>query len=127
MPTLEDVRRIAADLPGSEEKASGGGSAWLVRRKPFVWEVAPWPSEAEHIRALVASEVCIGVSLSGEDDKRALTQGWPDVFVMSETKWGGPKVIVRLAAVDPTHLVELVIESWRLQAPKYLRAEFDGR
>lgn len=127
MPTLDDVSRIAADLPGSEEKPSGGGLAWLVRKKPYAWESVPWPSEAEHIRALVSTESCIGVTLSDEDDKLALLQGWPKVFAASETKWGGPKIIVRLGAVDPDHLVELVTESWRLQAPKYLRNEFDDK
>ena len=127
MPTLDDVSRIAAELPGTEEKPSGGGLAWFVRRKPYAWESVPWPSEAAHVRALVSTELCIGVSLADEDDKRALLQGWPDEFVASETKWGGPKVIIRLGAVDPEHLVELVTESWRTHAPKYLRAEFDSR
>lgn len=125
MPALDDVSRIATGLPGSEQKTSGGGFAWFVRRKPFVWESVPWPSEAEHVRMIVSSEPCIGVSVPDEDDKVALVQGWPDAFVMSETKWGGPKIIVRLGAVDPEHLVELVTESWRLHAPKYLRDEFD--
>lgn len=127
MPTLDDVSRIAVDLPGSEEKPSGGGLAWFVRRKPYAWESVPWPSEAEDVRALVSAESCLGVSLADEDDKRALLQGWPDVFVASATKWGGPKIIVRLGAVDPEHLVELVTESWRIQAPKYLRSELDSR
>ena len=126
MPTLDDVSRIAAGLPGSEEKPSGGGLAWFVRKKAYAWELVPWPSEAEHVRVLVSTELCIGVTLPDEDDKRALVQGWPDVFVTSETRWGGPKVIIRLGAVDPDHLVELVTESWRTQAPKYLRDDFDG-
>jgi len=125
MPTLDDVSRIAAGLPGSEERPSGGGLAWFVRRKPFAWEAVPWPSEAEHVRVLVAAEPCLGVGLADEDDKRALAQGWPGVFVASETKWGGPKIIIRLGAVEADHLVELVTESWRLSAPKYLRNEFD--
>jgi hypothetical protein len=126
VPTLDDVSRIAENLPGSEEKPSGGGLAWFVRRKPYAWESVPWPSEAEHVRAIVSTEPCIGVSLADEDEKRALVQGWPDVFVASETKWGGPKVVIRLDAVDPDHLAELVTEAWRTQAPKYLRKELDG-
>lgn len=127
MPTLDDVSRIAVGLPGTEQKTSGGGLAWFVRRNPYAWESVPWPSEAEHVRAIVSSEPCIGVSLADEDEKRALLQGWPEAFIASETKWGGPRIIVRLSAVDPEHLEELVTESWRLRAPKYLRAEFDSR
>jgi hypothetical protein len=127
MPTLDDVARIAAGLPGSEQKPSGGGMAWFVRRKPYAWEVMPWPSQPDDIRALVAAETCLGVTVSDEDDARALRQMGPDVFVPSGSKWGGPKITVRLGAVPLDHLAELVIESWRTQAPQYLRREYDAR
>jgi hypothetical protein len=127
MATLDDVSRIAALLPGSEEKPSGGGLAWFVRRKPYVWESMPWPSEPEHVRAIVASELCVGVRLPDEDEKRALVEGWPDVFVTREDIGREPRVIIRLGAVDLDHLVELVTESWRTQAPKYLVEELATR
>jgi len=127
MATMDEVSRIAADLPGSVEKPSGGGLAWFVRNKPFAWELVPWPSLAPHVRELVATEICIGVRLADEDDKRALLDGWPTTFVANETPWMNPKIIVRLAAIDRVHLAELVIESWRTQAPKYLINEFEAR
>jgi hypothetical protein len=34
-------------------------------------------------------------------------------------------VLVRLEAVDPTELAELVEDAWRTQAPKRLQAEHD--
>lgn len=126
MPTLDDVSRVAGSLPGTVEKPSGGGLAWFVRRNPYAWEQMPWPSEAAHIRELVSSESCIGVRLADQDDKRALLHGWPRAFAESGTPWLGTKIIIRLAAVDLDHLAELVTESWRTQAPKYLRDEFDA-
>jgi hypothetical protein len=126
VPTLDDVSRIAALLPGSDEKPSGGGLAWFVRRKPYAWESMPWPSEPEHVRAIVATELCIGVRLPSEDDMRALLQGWPDAFVARGVDRPDPRIIVRLGAVDLDHLAELVTESWRTQAPRYLVKEFDG-
>lgn len=125
MPDLDDVRRIATALPGTEEKASGGGAAWFVRRKPYAWESTPWPSESERVRAIVASETCIGVTVADEDDKRALLQGWPKAILTSETNRAAGKIIIRLAVIDPDHLVELVTESWRAQAPKYLQREIE--
>ncbi len=56
MPTLEDVARIAAELPGSEERVTTGGLAWFVRRKPYAWEAHPWPSVPEDMRAIIAAE-----------------------------------------------------------------------
>lgn len=126
MPTLDDVSRIAALLPGSEEKPSGGGIAWFVRRKPYAWESRPWPSEPEHVRTIVSSEACIGVAVPDEENRLALLQGWPHAIISPETTWAGLKVIIRLAAVDPDHLTELVTESWYTQAPKYLREQLDG-
>jgi hypothetical protein len=126
LPTLDDVSRLAAQLPGSEEKASGGGLAWIVRRKPFAWESVPWPSEPESVRAVVATEACVGVVLPSAEDKLALLETWPDVFLDSGTPWGGSKIIVRLAGVAADHLSELVTEAWRTQAPNYLRKEWNG-
>jgi hypothetical protein len=124
--TLDDVSRIAANLPGSDEKPSGGGLAWFVRRKPFAWESMPWPSEAENVRAIVANELCIGVHLPSEEELRALVHGWPDVFIARHDRPGRLTIIVRLGTVELDHLAELVNESWRTQAPKYLIRELEG-
>ena len=125
MPTLDDVSRIAAQLPGSEEKPSGGGLAWFVRRKPFAWESMPWPSVAEHVRGIVSAELCIGVRVPSDDDVRALLQGWPHAFVERGVERPEPGIIVRLGSVELDHLAELVTESWRTQAPKYLVTQFE--
>lgn len=122
MTTLDDVSRIASTLPGTEEKLSGGGRAWFVRKKPYVWESMPWPSQPAPVNAIVSSEACVGVVVPDEESKWALLQGWPDVFVPWQTSWGGLKVIVRLGAVELDHLTELIAESWYSQAPKYLSA-----
>jgi hypothetical protein len=126
MATLDDVRRAAARLPGSEERAMTGGSAWFVRNKLYAWECYPWPSESDALRELIAAEPVVGVKVADSDEQRALLQGWPDAFRASEVSWGGPKVLFRLGQIDPQLLVEVVTEAWRSQAPKYLRKEFDG-
>ncbi|HET8926563.1 MAG TPA: hypothetical protein VFN24_01885 [Microbacterium sp.] len=125
MPTLDDVSRIAATLPGSEERAMTGGRAWFVRSKLYAWECHPWPSIPEDMRAIIAAETVIAVKVADEMDRQALTQGWPDVFLPRTARWGEPKAAFRLAAIDAQHLQELVAEAWYTQAPKYLRREFD--
>jgi hypothetical protein len=37
-----------------------------------------------------------------------------------------PVVLIRLEAVDPRELAELVEDAWRLQAPKKLVAQLDA-
>ena len=126
MATLDDLRRTAAGLPGSEERATTGGAAWFVRRKLFAWECHPWPSIPEDVRRIIAAELIVGVKVADRLDTLALVEMAPDVFLRTTTSWGEPKVAFRMAGIDETHLAELVTEAWRVQAPKYLRQEFDG-
>lgn len=125
MATLDDVRRAAAGLPGSEERATTGGAAWFVRGKLYAWECHPWPSIPDEMRALIASELVVAVKVADRVDALALVEMAPDVFLRTTTRWSEPKVAFRMARIDDDHLAELVTEAWRTQAPKYLRREFD--
>ena len=125
MATLDDVRRVAATLPGSEERATTGGAAWFVRSKLYAWECHPWPSIPDDMRAIIEAELVVGVKVADAEDAMALREMQPDVFLRSTTRWGEPKVAFRMAGIDDDHLAELVTEAWRVQAPKYLRAQFD--
>lgn len=126
MATLDDVRAIAVALPGSEERAMTGGAAWFVRGKLYAWECHPWPSIPDDMRAVIAGELVVGVKVADPQDARALHEMSPDVFLRETTRWGEPKVAFRLGAIDADHFAELVTEAWRVQAPGYLRREFDG-
>jgi hypothetical protein len=124
--TLDDLRRTAAPLPGSEERSTTGGAAWFVRGKLFAWECHPWPSIPPDIRAVIAAELVVGVKVADRIDALALAEMAPDVFLRTTTPWNEPKVAFRMAGIDDDHLAELITEAWRTQAPRYLRAELDG-
>ncbi|MFF2495363.1 MmcQ/YjbR family DNA-binding protein [Agromyces sp. NPDC058064] len=124
MPDLDDVRRIAAGLPGSEERSMTGGAAWFVRGKLFAWECHPWPSIPDDMREVIAAELCVGVKVADPVDALALREMQPEVFLRATTRWGEPKVAFRMAGIADDHLDELVTEAWRVQAPRYLRREF---
>ena len=126
MSTLDDLRRTADGLPGSEERATTGGAAWFVRGKLYAWECHPWPSIPAEIRAVIAAELVVGVKVADRLDTLALVEMEPDVFLRTTTTWGEPKVAFRMAGIDQEHLAELVTEAWRVQAPKYLQRELDG-
>lgn len=126
MASLDDIRRIAATLPGSEERATTGGAAWFVRNKLYTWECHPWPSIPDDARAIIASELVVGVKVADPLDARALREMAPEVFLERTTSWGEPKIAFRMARIDGDHLTELITEAWRVQAPRYLRAAFDG-
>lgn len=123
MATLDDVRAIAAGLPGSEERATTGGAAWFVRGKLYAWECHPWPSIPVDMREIIASELVVGVKVADRMDAVALREMAPEVFLRTTTRWGEPKVAFRMAGIEGDHLAELVTEAWRVQAPRYLRRE----
>lgn len=127
MPTLDDLRRIARSLPGSEERAMTGGAAWFVRGRLYAWECHPWPSIPADMREIIAAELVVGVKVAEPLESRALVQMHPHVFLRETTRWSEPKVAFRMAAIDAEHLGELVTEAWRVQAPKYLRRAFDAQ
>ncbi|MCD2441148.1 hypothetical protein LQ757_02550 [Agromyces sp. SYSU K20354] len=78
------------------------------------------------MREVIADELVVGVKVAERIDALALIEMAPEVFLRTTTSWSEPKVAFRMAAIDDGHLVELVTEAWRIQAPKYLRREFDG-
>jgi hypothetical protein len=125
MPSLDDVRAIAATLPASEERATTSGAAWFVRNKLFAWEAYPWPSVAADVREIILSEPCFVVKVPSEGYKRAYLDGWPDVFLSQTTGWSEPKIAFWLDGIEQDLLVELVTDAWYSQAPRYLKRAFD--
>jgi hypothetical protein len=124
--TLDDLRRTANGLPGSEERATTGGAAWFVRGKLYAWECHPWPSVPADMRAIIAAELVVGVKIADPIDALALREMAPDVFLGATTPWSEPKVAFRMSGIDDAHLAELVTEAWRVQAPRYLLREWDA-
>lgn len=127
MPSLEDVRVVAATLPFSEERTKATGVSWLVRERPYAWQAYPWPSVSAPAQAVMRSEPVLVVKVASDEDKLAYLEGWPDVFLRQPSGWSEPKIALRLATVDSTLLVELVQDAWYCQAPKYARRLLDER
>lgn len=114
MPTWDDVVAIGTRFPGVEIATSFGTPALKVRGKAMMCRLRTNPD------ALV-----LRVSDLGE--REALLQGQPDAFFTTPHYDGFPYVLVRLEAVDPGELAELLEEAWRIRAPKRLIAEHDAR
>jgi len=112
VPTWEDVVALGTRLPGVETATSYGTPALRVR-KHFLCRLRTDPD------ALV-----LRVSDLGE--REALIQGQPEAFFSTPHYDGHPYVLVRLEAVDPVELGELIEEAWRTRAPKRLVAQFDA-
>jgi hypothetical protein len=112
MPTWDDVRAIGLKLPGVVEGTSYGTPSLKVRDK-FMCRLRTNPD------ALVVRVIDVA-------DAEALLKGEPDVFFITPHYDGYPAVLVRLEAVDPAQLAELIEDAWRVQAPKRVVAAFDA-
>jgi hypothetical protein len=109
----DDVRRIALGLPGSYEQESyEGRPSWRTKPRMFTWirddpeALVVWVESAEDKDALIASE--------------------PGTFFTTPHYDGHAIVLVRLETVEITEATELIVESWRLRAPRSLVKEWDA-
>jgi hypothetical protein len=112
VPTWDDVVAMGIDLPGVEVATSYGTPALRVRGKG----ICRLRTDPE---ALVLRVRDLG-------EREALLQGQPDAFFSTPHYDGHPYVLVRLGAVDPAELAELIEDAWRLRAPKRLVAAYDA-
>src|SRR3954466_6710661 len=112
MPDWADVVAIGRRYPGVEEATWWGTPGLKVGGKGFC-RVRTKP-DALVIRVLDLS------------DREALLIGNPDAFFITPHYGGAPYVLVRLEAVDPEQLAELIEDAWRLTAPKGVVAAYDG-
>jgi hypothetical protein len=110
--TWQDVVAAATRFPGVEEGTSYGTPSLKVRGK-FMARLRTNPD------ALVVRTIDLA-------DRDALLKGSPDVFFITPHYESYPAVLVRLDAVDPAMLAELIEDAWRLQAAKRVVAAFDA-
>jgi hypothetical protein len=108
----EEVRRIALSLPGASERPSyGGRPSWRTEPRMFAWI-------RDEPEALV-------VWVDSLEDKDALIASEPHKFFTTPHYRGQPIVLVRLGAVGRDEVAELVLDSWRLRAPRRLVKQHD--
>jgi len=112
MPTWDDVVAIGLRLPGVEVATSFGTPALRAGGKGMC-RLRTNPD------ALVLRVADLG-------EREALLQGQPEAFFSIPHYDGHPYVLVRLEAVDPVELAELLEEAWRLRAPKRVIAAYDA-
>jgi hypothetical protein len=120
-----DVRRIALSLPGTREVE--GRFAFSVlnrgRQRNFAWV---WMERIDPRKARVPNPAVLAVRVADQLDKEVLLRSDESRFFTEPHYAGFPAVLVRLAAVDDDELGELITNAWRCQAPRDLRARFDG-
>jgi len=126
MAGLEDLREIAAALPGvviaDEERF---GLSVVVKGKPkgFVWA---WAERVHPKKSKVINNEVVAVAVPGLKAKEVILQSLATSATVLDPHYDGyPAILVRLEFIGRSELEDLVIEGWRTKAPKQLVADYD--
>ena len=125
MPDLDDIRRIVRGLPDVEERERPSGTTWFVRGRMFAWVARPWPSIPDDMREIIGTELVVSFKVAEHLDAQATKHTFPDVVLRETSKWVEPKIAVRMERIEHDHLVEIVTEAWRSQAPRAVRRAWE--
>ena len=117
-----DVHRVALSLPHATQ--DGSKIRYLVDGgKAFAWT---WKKRIEPKRARVEQLDVFAVRVANEEEKQVLIASDPAKFFTEPHYNGYPAVLVRLAEIDSDELTELLMDAWRIAAPRKLVAELDA-
>jgi len=122
--TWADVRRLALDLPGAEERQSRGLAQWRVGDRLFVWERPLRSSDRRALGAEAPEGPILGARVEHLIAKEALLADDPDVYFTTPHFDGYPAILVRLDAITEEELEEVVVEAWLCRAPKKVARQY---
>ena len=112
MVTEDDVRRVCLSLPGTVEKPYNRFPCFRVRSALF-------------LRIHELPDV-VFVRCRDLEERNELLKAEPGKFFITAHYEGYPGMLVWLSQVDFDEMAELVIESWRVCAPKRMLASYDA-
>jgi hypothetical protein len=110
MVTIEDVRSLAMTLPRTTEGLVGDRVKFRVGRIVYL--------------AFSRDESVMGFAFP-KTEREALVAAEPEKFMMpcpSDLRYNW--VRVRLSALDPGEMRELVVDAWRMVVPKRVAADY---
>jgi len=123
MATQSDVRSIALSL--AETREEEGHFAFSVRagkkHKGFAWV---WMERIAPRKPRVPCHEVLAVRVADLEAKEILLMADPQRFFTEPHYDGFPAVLVRLKEISRAALRDLLIDAWKVQAPKALVAKF---
>jgi hypothetical protein len=117
MATWDDIRRIVATLPETQERAP---REWRARDKSFAWERPLRTADYEALGDDAPDGDILGVRVADVGVAEALVADDPAAYFTTPHFAGYPAVLVRLAAIEPDELHDLLRDAWLARVPKKL-------
>src|SRR5689334_18900683 len=125
MTTHDDIRRICSKLPGAMEGNERFGFSVEVKGKAkgFLWT---WSERVHPKKPKVINDGVLAVMVPNQTAKEVILGIDPEKYFTEDHYNGFPAVLVRLSAVEPAEIEDLIIEAWRTKAPKELQKQYDA-
>jgi hypothetical protein len=125
MVSLDEVGRMALELPDVSEGERHGTRAWSVAGKVFAWERSFSKADIKRFGTTLPPEgPIVAVRVADLGDKEAVLAEAPKGFFTIPHFDGYAAVLVRLDVIDERSLAELVEDAWLARAPKRLADQY---
>ncbi|PWJ24631.1 hypothetical protein ATK17_0730 [Branchiibius hedensis] len=122
MATLDDVRRVLADLPGVTEIENGWGAlCWRTKAGQIAWVREANQSDLDQLAELGQvwpDGTVIAARVASLDERAALIDEDPEVFFTIPHFRSWPSVLLVLDRIAPERLEEVLLDGWILRVPK---------
>jgi hypothetical protein len=126
--TLEDVTRLACELPEVTEGERHGNRTWFVARKAFAWDR---PFSKADIRRfgdeIPPAGPILAVRVGDLGEKEAMLAAHPEAFFTIPHFDGYSAILIQLRLVTEKALREAVSDGWLACAPPTLAARYLNR
>jgi hypothetical protein len=128
MVTLDDVAKMALELPETTQDVRHGTLSWSVAGKGFAWERGFSKADIKRFgQAMPPAGTIVAVRVDDLGEKEAVLAAQPQAFFTIPHFDNYPAVLVQLQVVTKRAMREALIDGWLACAPSALADEYLSR